>query len=109
MTRQPAGFSFAVWDADASLSIFAQSKTYQITNPVNLNDAFLYKLLWESGPLDLGRMIASIDEKYYDSIISPKTVRRMHSKGNLEPTDERLLRSVLQHYRQAGRSVGAAD
>ena len=99
--EDPSVLSFFVWDTKPDLRIFAQSKTYMITNHVNLNDAFLYKNLWEAGILDIGRLVAAIERQSFDLIITARNLSQFQLQGALSPTYQKLMSPVLGHYRLA--------
>jgi hypothetical protein len=102
----PSVLSFFVWDGEPDLRVFAQSKTYMITDHVNLNDAFLYELLWEAGALDIRAMVTAIEGQSFDLIITPKELRWARTRGALQPNYETLMAPVLAHYRLASTGEG---
>lgn len=103
--ENPKVLSFFIWDAEEDLEIFAQSKTYQITDQVILNDAFLYRLLWESGALEIESLVAAIRGKAFDLIITPRDMRPFEVRGVLQPTYMTLMSAVLAQYRLAVPTV----
>ena len=76
-----------------------------ITSHVNLNDAFLYKKLWEAGALEIGSLVAAIDRQSFDLIITPRNLSQFQFQGALLPTYKELMAPVLAHYRLASPGV----
>ena len=104
--RDPSVLSFFTWDVRLGLPVFGQSKTYQITDHVNLNDTFLYRLLWESGTLDVQSLASAIERRSFDLIIQPRNLRPFMRGRSLLPVYRRLMAPVRAHYRRV--SSGAS-
>lgn len=99
--ENPSVLSFFIWDVRRGLPIFGQSKTYQVTDHVNLNDTLLYKLLWESGALDVRALASAIERQSFDLIIRPKDLRPSMRGGRLLPIYQTLMTSMRSSYRHA--------
>lgn len=99
--EHPSVLTFFFNDGTPDLRISGQSKTYMITNRVNLNDAWLYRVLWEAGVLDIKPLVAAIESQAFDLIIAPKWVPRIQARGALVPVYRTLMSPVASRYRLA--------
>lgn len=85
------------------LNLYSASIVGRLAATVEVNDPFLYALLWGAGKLDPQRLREAIRSRRYDGILAPPGIL-----DGVYPYPPDLLRALQRHYR-LGERIPAGD
>jgi hypothetical protein len=89
------------------LNFYSASIVGSLPAVVEVNDPFLYGLLWTEGKLDPERLREAIRKRRYDGILAPANIL-----DGIYPYPQKLLEALRRHYRLGERvptPLGAID